>query len=129
MMREYPRNLDLERLRTQIPAEGVFGLNPRRLSRFAEERADDPNAGESAGGPVLYLPQRDFGLETREELADARNYTVWWRQQVDLLAAVLIRNGTDVNAVRAAIDHGIAGVAYAYHHIERACVLQGQGRS
>lgn len=40
-----------------------------QLVAFAEDRA--------GAGPVRDLETRDFGLEVREELADARNYLVW----------------------------------------------------
>lgn len=57
-----PRDLDREReLTAHLPPS---------LNIFAEQRAGTADVRDHA--------TRDFALEVREELADARNYLVWW---------------------------------------------------
>jgi hypothetical protein len=63
-----PRDLEREREWTRLAGESVE-LGVERLVVFAEHRA--------GYGPVRDLAGRDFLLEVREELADARNYLVW----------------------------------------------------
>lgn len=70
------RDLARERAVTDDAALPRLVAIAGRLSDFAEQRAGD--------GPVVDAEDRDFALEVLEELADARNYLVWW---IDRFAA------------------------------------------
>ena len=67
-----PRDVAFERAWTTQAAESVR-VRADELIAFAELRAGH--------GPVRDLLTRDMGREVREELADARNYLVWWALQ------------------------------------------------
>ena len=67
-----PRDVAFERAWTVQAGESVH-VRVDELLAFAELRAGH--------GGVRELATRDFGLEVREELADSRNYLVWWAQQ------------------------------------------------
>ena len=73
-----PRDLAWERLWSQSAARSA-GVDAHYLTAFAEERSGE--------GPVRDLSTRDFLQEVLEELADARNYLVWKRRQMELHAA------------------------------------------
>ena len=67
---ERPRNTRFERMVTRMAAS----IKVDSLNRMAEARADK-------FGPLRPKPCRDLRREVMEELADARNYLVWWIQE------------------------------------------------
>jgi hypothetical protein len=105
------RDPALEERWTDLAAARAGADCPERLTACAATRADR--------GPVRDFTTRDFGLEALEELADARNYLVWWLQQLPTLAPA----DAAANARIVARDHMVRAlglVALAYEHAERA---------
>lgn len=70
---DHDRNIDVERLWT-TEAAATRGAPPEALIELAEQRAGD--------GQIRDLTNRDFGMEALEELADTRNYLLWWVEQI-----------------------------------------------
>lgn len=68
-----PRNVELEREFTREAARGV--CDPSALIQYAEARAGQRR---EYGQTTLVLGGRDLLQEARAELADGRNYLVWW---------------------------------------------------
>jgi hypothetical protein len=84
------RDLGFERAIVEGAATGrATPVAVADLNAFAEQRAGT--------GPVRDHERRDMRRETLEELADARNYLVWWR--------------TQPGADPARIDEALAGLA------------------
>lgn len=67
--RALQRSIPMEREITEFAASPYPKYVARALIRFAEDRIRE--------GPVRFDPGRDMVQETREELADARNYLCW----------------------------------------------------
>jgi hypothetical protein len=102
----------------------------RRLEPAAQ-RLSDLASYRAGPAPIEDLDGRDFDRETIEELADARNYLLWWRRQANRLAA---EAGDDVTAarVRRADEHlaeALAAVVAACHAVDEASgILRGATR-
>ncbi len=104
------RDIACERAVTLAAARGASAEHPERLIAFAEGRA------ARGSGELRNFAIRDFGLETLEELADSRNYLVWWRQQLDaVLGSEPIRQ-----PLVAAVDRALGLVALAYEQVDQA---------
>lgn len=73
-------------------------VNVDHLNQFATLRAD-------AGGAYRPAPERDLHREVLEELADARNYLVWWMQRV-------VAGEDDADPV--ALSEALGAIAHAY---------------
>ena len=71
---EWDRNIPLERGTTRLAAKGVADPDP--IIEHAETRAHN-QSGEYVADPGKVAP-KDWLREIRAELADARNYLVWW---------------------------------------------------
>lgn len=95
------RNVDRERADTIAAAAPMFRASAMSISAYAEQRAGTQ--------PIRDHQTRDFATEALEELADARNYLVWWRQQPAAQPAAL-----------ALIDTALAAVVDAYDAIRTA---------
>jgi hypothetical protein len=108
-MSAHRRVLDFERRWTNDAAATVTAVPPARLIAFAEARAGD--------APVRDIDSRDFGRELREELADARNYAVWWLEQIGLAEIVDTNLAADISR---AIAEALAATAVAFEHADRA---------
>lgn len=106
---QHPRDPRFERELTAHAAR-MYGVADADLSDFAQQRAD------THGGPTVNL-DRDFGREALEELADARNYSVWWLQQSYL---VHHRDQAALVEGREAVLLGMGAVVLGAHHISRA---------
>lgn len=89
------RNVDFERTATE---QYAHGMDVDELIRFSQARAD-------AHGPTR--PARPQGLrrEVLEELADARNYLVWWLQAI---------HHDEIEGDPDAIGRSLAAVAVAW---------------
>lgn len=105
-----PRDFAFERSWTEQAAASA-GATSDRLIAFAELRAGD--------GPVRDAAARNFGREVVEELADARNYLVWWAEQVVRSASLDELAGE----LSEAIGECLAAVSVAYEKAERARAL------
>lgn len=107
-MSDHLRVLEFERQVTRDAAARAHAIPPTRLIALAELRA--------GGAPVRDIETRDFGRELREELADGRNYAVWWIEQMGLC-----HPNTPVYAdVVGAIGRSLAATAVAFHEAEQA---------
>jgi hypothetical protein len=102
-----PRNVAFERRWTSQAAE-VVHVNAERLIEYAEHRAGP--------APVRDLDTRNFAREVVEELADARNYLVWWAEQLTRADNGSDETGEMTSEICAALSH----VAAAFEHAERA---------
>ena len=103
------RDLEFERERTTEAARALTAVAPERLITFAELRA--------GSAPVRDLETRDFGREVLEELADARNYAVWWQRQLMLYAP----DDPDLHiGLSVAISWTLAHTAVAFQHANQA---------
>lgn len=89
------------------------------LNAFAELRAGD--------GPVRERALRDFGLEVVEELADARNYCVWWLDQIAVAASGSVDELPGEITEQIALS--LAAVTVAFHHADRAKQLHAKWRA
>jgi hypothetical protein len=110
-----PRDVTFERDWTSCVAQAA-GHDPSRLNGFAEQRAGSGGVCGAAG--------RDFGLEAMEELADGRNYLVWWVEE-------LLRTdpkGELAGEVIAAIGRAGVALVTAWHEVEQARALAAQHR-
>jgi hypothetical protein len=102
------RDVEFERAWTRQAGESAR-VDVDELVAFAELRA---------GGEIVWdLDDRNFAREVLEELADARNYLVWWALQEAL------RRDPD-GEVTAAVTAALAAVAVAY-----AAALRGRARA
>jgi hypothetical protein len=81
------------------------GVSGEALNAFAIAR--------KMPGVVKQHVTRDFYQDTAEELADARNYIVWWMEQSR--AAGTLTNQQQWNLMQA-----LGAVAVAWHHLENA---------
>lgn len=111
-----PRDIGFERRWTALAAASVHA-DGARLSDFAEARA--------GRGPVRDLAMRQFAREVLEELADARNYLVWWVEQVIAAGEHDELSGE----ITEAIGQALAAVALAYEHATRARALNVEWRA
>jgi hypothetical protein len=93
------RDIDRERRLTELAA-ATAGVEAAHLCGFAEGRAGTAAVRDHA--------TRDLATETLEELADARNYLVWWHQRP---------RPTADDALELAIHHALATVALAYDQV------------
>jgi hypothetical protein len=97
------RDVAFERRETVLAA----GRAPSAaLIAFAEERAGTSD--------VRDVHRRDFGREVLEELADCRNYLVWWMGQLDDLADRAHVDVDEVNRARGWAREALAATARAY---------------
>lgn len=104
-----------------MDAAATVHLDGSELAEFAERRAGD--------GPVLRLLERRFGREAVEELGDARNYFVWWVQQV-LVDLGLAPDDTDMpGQIIEAIGQALAATVMAFHHAQRARALHAEWKA
>lgn len=103
-----PRNLALERQWTAEAAR-VGGTTSEALSTMAERRAGP--------GSVSDIDMRNFGHEVLEEIADARNYLVWWLEQV---ARGSRRHPHLTGELTIAISRTLAAVTVAFAHAHEA---------
>jgi hypothetical protein len=92
------------------------GQDPARLMVFAEQRAGQDPVRGAAG--------RDFGLEALEELADARNYLVWWAEQT-LRSDPRGELGGEISA---ALGRAGSALVTAWAEVEQARALTAQLR-
>jgi hypothetical protein len=102
-----PRDIALEREWTKQAAASVNATSDRLIA-FAEARAGQ--------APVRERDTRNFGREVLEELADARNYLVWWVEQI----ARLHSSDDLAGEITEAVGQTLAAVAIAYEHADRA---------
>lgn len=100
------RDTELERKLTDEAAASV-AASADHLNDFAEHRAGTD--------PVHDPAHRDFGLEAAEELADARNYVVWWLDQPQPYGDMV----TDE------LRNALAAITVAYEHVDLARRLTG----
>lgn len=107
-MSDHPRVLEFERQFTRDAARTMSAVPPDRLIILAERRA-----GYS---PVRDIEGREFGRELREELADARNYALWWIEQMGLCHAASPLYADVVGAV----TRSLAATAVAFHEADQA---------
>ena len=98
-----PDDLCDEAFETQatLVAARQAGVDGRALDAFARAR--------KMPGLVKQHATRDFHQEVAEELADARNYVVWWMEQER--AAGTLTNEKQWNLMQA-----LGAVAVAWHH-------------
>lgn len=106
-----------ERRFTHEPADQLFRIKPVVLVRLAEERA--------GRGPLRDVDRRDLVQEAREEFADARNYLVWLRAQIDRGAPL---NLHVVEELRAEIATALGHTAFVFDRAERIRDLMTQWR-
>jgi alkylation response protein AidB-like acyl-CoA dehydrogenase len=111
-----PRDVMFERRWTALAAASAR-IDDDRLSSFAEQRAGD--------APVRDLETRNFAREVLEELADARNYLVWWSQQVTALDDSSELTGEIIEQ----LGQSLASVATAFGAAERARALSVEWRA
>jgi hypothetical protein len=112
-----PRDIAFERRWTSLAASTVHA-DGARLSDFAEARA--------GRDPVHDLANRNFARETLEELADARNYLVWWLEQ---LATAPGPPDELAGEISEALGMALAAVASAFEQTTRARTLAVEWRA
>jgi hypothetical protein len=112
-----PRDIGFERRWTALAASTVHA-DGTRLSDFAEARA--------GRGPVRDISTRNFAREVLEELADARNYLVWWIEQ---LATAPGPPDELAGEISEALGQALAATALAYEHATRARALAVEWRA
>lgn len=110
-----PRDIPFERDWTSWVAAAA-GQDGTRLNGFAEQRAGT-RAVEGAA-------DRDFAVEALEELADARNYLVWWVEDVLRRDA----RGELGGEITAAIGRAGCALVTAWAEVEQARALTAQLR-
>jgi hypothetical protein len=102
-----PATVDLcdETFETQatLTAARQAGVDGRGLDAFARAR--------KMPGVVKQHATRDFHQEVAEELADSRNYIVWWLEQARA-------DGTLTNDKQWNLMQALGAVAVAWHHME-----------
>jgi hypothetical protein len=94
-------DLDFEHEATRVAARQA-GVNGDGLNAFATAR--------KMVGPVSEHLTRDFRQEVAEELADSRNYLVWWLEQER-------HHGTLTTEKQWHIMQALGATAAAWHHI------------
>jgi hypothetical protein len=109
--------LGRERRWTYDAARGIHQLEPTALVTLAESRA--------GAGPVQSIDIRDFVQEAREELADARNYLVWLRHQLDRGAHL---NLELVDVLRRDVRAALADTALTFERVEQIRALMTDWR-
>jgi hypothetical protein len=102
------RNLAAERHRVLRAVPSDLQIAARALDRFAAQRAGDR--------PIRDADGRDFATEVLEELADARNYLVWWAEQLERLGRP---------ELAPTIDAALLGVVSAWQHATDAQHMAG----
>lgn len=112
------RNLERERGIT-IEAAGVNAIPCDGLIDFAELRSRAPEG-------VRDIDTRDFGLEVREEAADARNYYCWWWEQI--VRRYERKPDFDLRPVRIRLARGVAATAIAFDVTHQVEPLVAAGR-
>lgn len=112
-----PRDISFERRWTTLAASTVHA-DGSRLSDFAEAR--------SGRDPVREIATRNFARETLEELADARNYIVWWIEQ---LATAGGPDDELSGEISEALGMALAAVASAFEQTTRARALAVEWRA
>lgn len=88
-----------------LTAARQAGVDGRALDAFAQARKQP--------GPVINHATRDFWQEDAEELADARNYTVWWLEQARA-------DGTLTTERQWHLMQALGGIAFVWHHLQQA---------
>jgi hypothetical protein len=106
-----------ERRFTYEPAAELFRIKPVVLVKLAESRA--------GAGPVRNIDLRDLVQDTREEYADARNYLVWIRAQLDRGAHL---NLHIVDELRAEVSTALGHTAFVFERAERIRHLMNDWR-
>lgn len=107
-----PRRLTLERAVTFDAAATVTARPPERLITLAESRAGDAR--------VRDIDTRCFDREVLEEISDARNYLVWWLEQIARGARL---NGPLAGELTEAIGRALATITVAFEHADTAHAL------
>lgn len=103
------RDREWEAQATREMTRGL-ALDPEPLIAFATRRADSAQQEYGCDFPNL---DRDLGLETADELADARNYVVWW---LDAIRRDLAEGGDRVVHLQRALRH----IALAFDEVRSA---------
>jgi hypothetical protein len=94
-------DLEFEHEATRVAARQA-GVRGDAINAFATARKMD--------GPIIRHTTRDFLQDTAEELADARNYLVWWMEQERHLGKLTVERQWHMM-------QALGSVAVAYHHI------------
>jgi hypothetical protein len=111
------RDISFERRWTALAASTVHA-DGARLSDFAEARAGTE--------PVRDQATRNFAREVLEELADARNYLVWWIEQI---VAGGGREDELSGEITEQLGQALAATASAYEHATKARALTVEWRA